>query len=81
MKTISTLPLLAALLLVAGCGQEEGRGGLTSEEERQLDEAARMLEDNMVDTSPDSMVANEADLEAMQAPPGNGAEEAVENVQ
>ena len=63
----------AAIALIAGlgaCGQEEGRGGLTAEEERQLDNAAQMLDENMVDMSdvaPDSLVANEAEIEAMEA--------------
>ena len=47
--------------------QQEGRGGLTAEEERQLDNAAAMLDDNMIDVSPDSLVANEAELEAIDA--------------
>ena len=71
--------LLAGCALLAACGQEEGRGGLTAEEERQLDEAARMLDDNMIDVSPDSLVANQAELEALEAegnaaanPAGNG---------
>ena len=58
---------IAALALLAACGDNEGRGGLTAEEERQLDNAAAMLEDNMIDVSPDSLVANEAELEAMDA--------------
>ena len=72
--------LAAAAALLAACGSDEGRGGLTAEEERQLDEAAKMLDDNMIDVSPDSLVANEAEVEAMEAndtglgesPPGNG---------
>ena len=35
---------LAALALLAACGQEEGAGGLTAEESRQLNEAAAMLD-------------------------------------
>jgi hypothetical protein len=67
MKTKLMLPLLAALALLAACGSDEGRGGLTAEEERQLDDAASMLDDNMIDVSPDSLVANEAELDAMEA--------------
>ena len=81
MKARYLPPLGAALALLAACGSEEGRGGLTAEEERQLDEAARMLDENVIDVSPDSLVANEAELEAMEAPEGSGAEEAVENAQ
>ena len=61
------VPALAALISLAACGSDEGSGGLTAEEERQLDEAARMLDENMIDVSPDSLVANEAELEAMEA--------------
>ncbi|MDQ4088459.1 MAG: hypothetical protein M3177_10700 [Pseudomonadota bacterium] len=56
---------LAACALLAACG-EESRGGLSAAEERQLDNAARMLDENMIDVSPDSLVANEAELEAME---------------
>jgi hypothetical protein len=35
----------AALALLAGCGEEGGRGGLTADESRRLDEAARMLDE------------------------------------
>ncbi|WP_129790996.1 hypothetical protein [Sphingosinicella sp. CPCC 101087] len=72
-----TLPALAAFALLSACGNEEGRGGLTADEERQLDNAAAMLDDNMIDVSPDSLVANEAELDAMEAESGmdeaNGA--------
>ena len=67
----SSVGLAAFMLLgLAACGQEEGRGGLTAEEERQLDNAARMLDEDMIDVSdvaPDSLVANEAEIEAMEA--------------
>ncbi|WP_114954952.1 hypothetical protein [Sphingosinicella terrae] len=81
MKIPLTLCALAASALVAGCGSDADRGGLSAEEERQLDNAAAMLDDNMIDVSPDSLVANEAELDAMEAPEGSGAEEAVENAQ
>lgn len=58
---------IAALALLAACGDNEGRGGLTAEEERELNKAEAMLNDNMIDVSPDSLVANEAELEAMDA--------------
>ena len=59
---------LAALALLAACGRQEGRGGLTADEERQLDDAAKMLDDNMIDVSGDSLADNEAQLNAMDAP-------------
>jgi hypothetical protein len=56
---------LAALLALAACGRGNDRGGgLSEEEERQLDNAAAMLDDNVFDVSPDSMVANEAEIAA-----------------
>jgi hypothetical protein len=70
-KTMFGLAVAAAALL-AGCGDNEGRGGLTADEERQLDNAAAMLDDNMIDVSPDSLEANEAELEAMDAEQGGG---------
>jgi len=60
------LALIATLALLAACGRDEGQGGLTSEEERQLDEAAKMLDDNMIDIPSDSLVANEAEIEAIE---------------
>ena len=66
-RTTTIAAVVAALMLLAGCGDNEGRGGLSAEEERQLDNAAGMLDDNMIDVSPDSLVANEAELQAMDA--------------
>ena len=76
MKTSITFAALASLALLAACGSDESRGGLTAEEERQLDNAASMLDDNMIDVSPDSLVANEAELDAMEAEdaPDNAAD-------
>ena len=63
---------IAALALLAACGRQEGRGGLTADEERQLDDAAKMLDDNMIDVSGDSLADNEAQLNALgAAPEGN----------
>ena len=75
---IATLALVAGL---AGCGgSDEGRGGLTAEEERQLDNAAAMLEDNLFDTSADSLVANEAEL-GIAAQPDVNVSQPVDNLQ
>ena len=70
------LVAIGAAAMLAGCGENEGRGGVTAEEERQLDNAAAMLDDNMIDVSPDSLVANEAELEAMDAAAGEGGNSA-----
>ena len=70
------VPALAALAALAGCGGDSS-GGLSAEEERQLNEAAAMLEDNVFDASPDSLVANEAEIEALEsAPPPAQADDA-----
>ena len=61
----ATIAALAALLALAGCGRGSDRGGgLSEEEERQLDNAAAMLDDNVFDVSPDSLTANEAEIAA-----------------
>jgi hypothetical protein len=54
-----------ALLALAGCSPRPAAGGLSAEDERQLDNAAAMLDDNTIfDASPDSLVANEAEIAA-----------------
>jgi len=54
------LPALAAFVMLGGCGQQPGAGGLTADEERALDNAASMLDspDNLV-IPDDSLVADE----------------------
>jgi hypothetical protein len=80
MKTKLGALIVAASALAAGCGGDESRGGITPEEDRELNEVGKMLDDNMIDVSPDSLTANEAELEAIDAntsaanesPAGNG---------
>ena len=74
MKTGLKLSMMAALVVLAACGQEEGPGGITAEEQRRLENAARMLDDNMVELFPDNLVANEAEIEAIEANEGALAE-------
>lgn len=63
----ATIASLAALLALSACGRGADRGGgLSEEEERQLDNAAAMLDDNVFDVSPDSLVANEAEIAAQE---------------
>jgi hypothetical protein len=72
----ATIAGLATLLALAACGRGSDRGGgLSEEEERQLDNAAAMLDDNVFDVSPDSLVANEAEIAAEEnaADAGNSA--------
>ncbi len=54
MKGIGVAAMLTAAAMLAACGEREGEGGITSEENRELNEAAEML-----DTSPDSLVASD----------------------
>lgn len=71
--TQSLLGLAGLSLALAGCGDNEGRGGLTAEEERQLDNAAKMLDENMIDASPDSLTLDESELNALDEPAGEDA--------
>ncbi len=72
MRMSLKIAALVMAIALGGCGDEPGRGGLTAEEERQLDNAAAMLEDNVFDTSADSLAANEAALDE-EAADTNGA--------
>ena len=73
-KILCVVALAAAL---AGCGQGDQRaGGLTGDEEHQLDNAAAMLDDNNnLVLADDSLSANAEDVAdengATAAPPGN----------
>lgn len=72
MTTSLKIAGLAAMLALAACGgPEKGAGGLTADEERQLDNAAAMLDANTIELPDDSLVADPADLDA--APPANGS--------
>jgi hypothetical protein len=63
---------LALAISLGGCGGgDEGRGGLSAEEERQLDNAAAMLDENTLTVPDDSLVANEAELDALDAEAAN----------
>ncbi|HEY0013536.1 MAG TPA: hypothetical protein VGB79_11890 [Allosphingosinicella sp.] len=61
MKVLTTIALGAALLtLAAGCGDGRGPDGLTAEERDKLDQHAANLDaGDVVDASPDSLVAND----------------------
>ena len=54
MSRFGAAAVLAAAAMLAACGDREGGGGLTAEENRELNNAAEML-----DTSPDSLVASD----------------------
>jgi hypothetical protein len=59
----------AALLALAGCHSQPTAGGLTPEDERELDNAAAMVEQQNLFTAPDGLAANEAEIAAQE----NGA--------
>ncbi|MEA3030707.1 MAG: hypothetical protein QOG13_2032 [Sphingomonadales bacterium] len=73
MKTRLAIAAFAALAL-AGCSRQPAAGGLTPDDERQLDNASAMLDDNTIfDVSPDSLVANEAEIAAEENAAAAGA--------
>ena len=61
MKVLTKIALSAAFLaLAAGCGDQRGPDGLTSEEREKLDQHAANLDaGDVIDASPDSLVAND----------------------
>ncbi|HLL59077.1 MAG TPA: hypothetical protein VK391_04205 [Allosphingosinicella sp.] len=77
-NSVGLIFVVSVLALGACGGGEEGAGGVTAEESRQLNEAAEML-----DASPDSLVAsNETDLgNGEEASEEAAAEEAVTNAE
>ena len=67
---LAALAALAALIALAGCHSQPTAGGLTPDEERELDNAAAMIDrQNIFDTGGDGLAANEAEPGA----PGNGS--------
>ena len=80
MKKSVAIAVWAALGLLVACGQDKGSGELTAEEESQLNEAGAMLNDSLIDASPDSLQANESELEAMDAETGGGGNSAEGNL-
>jgi hypothetical protein len=68
MKT--RIAALAVLLALAGCHSQPTAGGLSADDERELDNAAAMLDrQNVFAAAPDGLDANEAEA----AGPGNRA--------
>jgi hypothetical protein len=61
----SRLLAFAILLALAGCHSQPTAGGLSADDERELDNEAAMLDQqNVFDTSPDGLVANEGEIGA-----------------
>ncbi|MGQ0558561.1 MAG: hypothetical protein ACT4OE_03095 [Sphingosinicella sp.] len=73
MRARLTLGMVGLSLALGGCDNNAGRGGLSAEEERQLDNAAKMLDENMIDASPDSLTLDESELNALDEQAGGDA--------
>lgn len=67
MNTRLAFAALSTLAMLAACGSEPRNGSLSAEDERRLDNAAAMLDDNLIDASPDSLVANAEELDAAES--------------
>ena len=64
---------VAALLALAGCHSQPTAGGLSPDEERELDNAAAMIDQqNVFGASPDGLAANEAEAGVPANAGGNG---------
>jgi hypothetical protein len=72
-RTIGAAALLAAAAALSACGAKKDPNALTAEENRQLDNAAEML-----DASPDSLSANE-DIALGNGEDGNAQDSIDEN--
>lgn len=69
---------LAVLLALAGCHSQPTAGGLSAEDERELDNAAALLEQQNIFAA-DGLVANEAEAGGARdngVAPGNGSRNA-----
>ena len=84
---MTIVPKLAAgALLVAalaGCGQDRGADGLTQDERDRLNAAAESLDNgaDVVDASPDSLVANDEWTAAESADKSEAANLTASNIQ
>ena len=80
MKPIRAFILATALVALTACGDEPS-GELSEAEQQKLNEVAEMLDDNVFDASPDSLVANEAELEPIEpvAPADAGSDNSAVN--
>jgi hypothetical protein len=67
-KSRLALAALAALLALAACSRQPAAGGLSQQDESDLDNAAGLNDNgNFFDASPDSLVANEAEIAAEES--------------
>jgi len=69
---------VAAVACTAACGQERGADGLTADEREKLNTHAEKLDAEVIDASPDSLVANDEWIaaEAGEAAPPAGNDSA-----
>lgn len=71
MRRFAPIAATGLLLLLAACGNDQSKDGVSAQERRDLDNAAAMVEGNqMFDTSADSLVLEGEDE---VAPPANDA--------
>lgn len=74
-KSLNLLAAAALLAALCACNRQPA-GGVTPDDDRQLNEAHNMLADPVVDTSPDDASANLEDMveeNAGEAAPANAA--------
>lgn len=72
-RTMRAATAAFLLMLAAACGEDRGADGLTGEEREKMNQAAERLDANgadVIDASPDSLVAND---EWMAAETGEAA--------
>ena len=66
------LAALVMLIALAGCHSQPTAGGLSADEERELDNAAAMIDQqNIFSAAGDGLDANEADADAPENASGN----------
>ena len=70
-KLTATMVAAAGAMILAGCGGGESNAP-TAEEDRELNNAAAMLDDNMTDASADSLTVEEAPIGNGDAPAATG---------
>ena len=68
-----TPALLTILLLLSACGEQETKSGLSAEEERRLDNAAKMLDEGPGNLTFDSAPESEGNANGDAAAIGNGS--------
>ena len=62
MKPLKPAAFAFLLTIAAGCGEERGADGLTAGERDRLNEIAANADAEVIDASPDSLVADEGEM-------------------